>query len=105
MTTLFFAIDVHGSGICWGRFLNVGKFYGVDRIILGGDMTGKGIVPFLHQGGKNYRTTLLEQVFETKDEEKLTDLVKHERSPGYYPFVVIPENIAEFIPENLTTPN
>jgi hypothetical protein len=83
----------------------VGKFYGVDRIILGGDMTGKGIVPFLHQGGKNYRTTLLEQVFETKNEEKLTDLVKRERSHGYCPFLGAPESIAEFISENLTTPN
>ena len=105
MTTLFFATDVHGSDICWNKFLNAGKFYGADKLILGGDMTGKAVVPFVHQGGKNYRITLLEQVFETKDEEKLTDLVKHERSPGYYPFVGTPENIAEFIPENLTTPN
>ena len=52
MTKLFFATDIHGSDICWSKFLNAGKFYGVDVLILGGDMTGKAVVPFIHQGGK-----------------------------------------------------
>ena len=41
MTKLFFATDIHGSDICWNKFLNAGKFYEVDVLILGGDMTGK----------------------------------------------------------------
>ena len=45
MTTIFFATDVHGSEICWKKFINAGKFYEADIIILGGDMTGKAIVP------------------------------------------------------------
>ena len=104
MTTLFFATDVHGSGICWSRFLNQGKFCGADRLILGGDMTGKTVVPFVHQGEKYFRITLLEQVFEIKSEEIVTDLVKRARSPGYFPYDM-PKEIAEFISENLTTPN
>ena len=51
MTTLFFATDVHGSDICWKKFINAAKFYGADIIILGGDMTGKAIVPIIHQQG------------------------------------------------------
>jgi len=51
MTTRFFATDVHGSDICWKKFINAGKFYKADVIILGGDMTGKAIVPIIHQGG------------------------------------------------------
>jgi Icc-related predicted phosphoesterase len=85
VTTLFFATDVHGSDICWSKFLNVGKFYGADRMILGGDITGKAVVPFVHQGGKNYRMTLLEQVF-NKNKENLTNLIKRARSPGYFHF-------------------
>jgi Icc-related predicted phosphoesterase len=42
VTKLFFATDVHGSDICWSKFLNAGKFYEADLLILGGDMTGKG---------------------------------------------------------------
>ena len=50
MTKLFFATDVHGSDICWSKFLNAGKFYEVDVLILGGDMTGKAVVPFMGEG-------------------------------------------------------
>lgn len=42
---IYFATDVHGSEVCFRKFLNAGKFYGVDHLILGGDITGKGIVP------------------------------------------------------------
>ena len=37
MTKLFFATDIHGSDICWSKFLNAGKFYEADVLILGGD--------------------------------------------------------------------
>ena len=95
MTTIFFATDIHGSDICWSKFLNAGKFYGADRMILGGDMTGKAVIPFIHQGGKNYRATLLEQVFEMSNEEELADIQKRVRSRGYYPYLTTPDEIAE----------
>jgi len=95
VTTLFFATDVHGSDICWSKFLNAGKFYGADKMILGGDMTGKAVIPFVHQGGKKYRMTLLEQVFESATEAELADLIKRVRSRGYYPYLTNPDEIAE----------
>ena len=95
MTKLFFATDIHGSDICWSKFLNAGKFYGADVLILGGDMTGKAVVPFIHQGGTNYRVTLLEQLFEITNEEELQDLIKRVRSRGYYPYLTNPDEIAE----------
>jgi hypothetical protein len=54
---LFFATDVHGSEICWKKFVNAGKFYETDVIILGGDMTGKAIVPNIVQGNDKYKET------------------------------------------------
>ena len=35
-----------------------GKFYGADVLILGGDMTGKAIVPIIDQGGGKFRAVL-----------------------------------------------
>jgi Icc-related predicted phosphoesterase len=64
-------------------------------MILGGDMTGKAVIPFVHQGGKKYRMTLLEQVFESATEAELADLVKRVRSRGYYPYLTNPDEIAE----------
>lgn len=95
MTKLFFATDIHGSDICWSKFLNAGKFYGVDVLILGGDMTGKAVVPFIHQGGNNYKVTLLEQEFPITNEDELTDMKKRVRSRGYYPYLTTPDEIAE----------
>lgn len=95
MTTIFFATDIHGSDICWNKFLNAGKFYGADVLILGGDMTGKAIVPIVEQGGGRYQTTLLQQDFVINGPEELADMVKRIRSRGYYPYITNPDEIAE----------
>ncbi len=95
MTKIFFATDIHGSDICWNKFLNAGKFYEADQLILGGDMTGKAVVPIIHQGGANYRVTLLEQVFDITSDTELTDMKKKIRSRGYYPYITNPDEIAE----------
>ena len=95
MTKLFFATDIHGSDICWSKFLNAGKFYGADVLILGGDMTGKAVVPFIHQGGNNYRVTLLEQVYDISTDEEMKDMLKRVRSRGYYPYLTNPDEIDE----------
>ncbi len=95
MTKLFFATDIHGSDICWSKFLNAGKFYEADLLILGGDMTGKAVVPVIHQGGSKYRITLLEQVFDVSTEEELQDMTKRVRSRGYYPYLTSPDEISE----------
>src|SRR4029078_6067128 len=41
---LFFATDVHGSEVCWRKVLNAAGHYHADTLVLGGDMTGKGLV-------------------------------------------------------------
>src|ERR1041384_6827484 len=92
---LFFATDIHGSDICWSKFLNAGKFYEADVLILGGDMTGKALVPVVHQGGSNYKVTLLEQEFAITNEDELKDMVKRIRSRGYYPYMTTPDEISE----------
>jgi len=95
VTKLFFATDIHGSDICWNKFLNAGKFYEADVLILGGDMTGKAVVPFVHQGGENYKVTLLEQDFQITNADELADMKKKVRSRGYYPYMTNPDEITE----------
>ena len=94
VTKLFFATDIHGSDICWSKFLNAGKFYEADVLILGGDMTGKAVIPFIHQGGDHYKVTLLEQEYEISTDEELKEMVKRVRSRGYYPYITNPDELA-----------
>ena len=42
---LYYASDVHGSELCWRKFLGAGRFYGVQALVMGGDLAGKAIVP------------------------------------------------------------
>ncbi len=95
MTTLFFATDVHGSEICWKKFISAAKFYGADVIILGGDMTGKAIVPIIHQGGDTYKAILLEQESLLHGEDAVQEMEKNIKSRGYYPYRTTPDEIAE----------
>lgn len=86
MTTIFFATDVHGSDICWRKFINAGKFYGADVLILGGDMTGKAIVPIIALGNGVHEVTLLEQRFELHSEAEVQEMAGRIKSRGYYPY-------------------
>jgi len=48
---MFFASDIHGSEICWRKFLNAAAFYKADMVVLGGDVTGKVMVPIVAYPG------------------------------------------------------
>jgi len=48
---IYFATDVHGSETCWRKFLNAGAHYKADVLVLGGDMTGKALVPIISHNG------------------------------------------------------
>ncbi|HEX7301008.1 MAG TPA: hypothetical protein VF257_18570 [Solirubrobacteraceae bacterium] len=54
---LFFATDLHASDICFGKFLSAARVYEVDALVLGGDLTGKSLVPLVRDGS-GYREGL-----------------------------------------------
>lgn len=92
---LYFATDVHGSEICWKKFISAGKFYEVDTLILGGDMTGKAIVPIIAQGNNNWKVTLLEQETILEGKEAVDKMVTTIQNRGYYPYVTDPDEVNE----------
>src|SRR4028119_2297329 len=94
-TRVFFATDIHGSETCWKKFLNAGKHYEAKAIILGGDMTGKALVPIVEEGAGRWHATLLEnrRTFETEDEVK--EFENSVRQRGYYPFRATPDEMSE----------
>jgi Icc-related predicted phosphoesterase len=96
MTRIFFATDVHGSEICWKKFLNAGKFYKADILILGGDMTGKALVPIVQLPDGQFKATLLQQEFILKNEDEVKDMERRVGSRGYYPFRTTRAQLAEF---------
>jgi uncharacterized protein len=92
---LFFATDIHGSDTCWRKFLNSGKHYDADVIVLGGDMTGKALIPVVDAGGGRWYATLLENRHDLNGEEQLTKFEDAVTRRGYYPFRTTPEELRE----------
>ncbi|MFU8770823.1 MAG: metallophosphoesterase family protein [Anaerolineales bacterium] len=92
---LFYATDVHGSEICWKKFISGGKFYQVDLLILGGDMTGKAIVPIVSIGNQRYKVTLLDQETILENQDEVDQMVKMIQNRGYYPYITNPDEVAE----------
>src|ERR1700739_1858082 len=92
---IFFATDVHGSEVCWRKFLNSGKHYKADVIILGGDMTGKALGPIIDDGDGRWHATLLENRQELNGEEQVAEFEYAVIRRGYYPFRVTPEELHE----------
>jgi Icc-related predicted phosphoesterase len=48
---LFFATDLHGSTLTFRKFLSAPRFYGAQVLVLGGDLTGKRVVPVVQTEG------------------------------------------------------
>jgi Icc-related predicted phosphoesterase len=82
---IFYASDVHASNRCFKKFLNAGKFYNCDALVLGGDITGKAIVPFVEEAPGEVHVTFLgrRQVLRTEDEVRAVE--QRVGDTGYYP--------------------
>ncbi|MEA2656313.1 MAG: uncharacterized protein QOI23_1678, partial [Chloroflexota bacterium] len=93
MPKIFFATDLHGSEMCWRKFLNAAKFYDADVLICGGDMTGKAIVPIVQENG-GYEVSMA-GVTQTVGPDQVGDVEAQIRRKGYYPLRVTPERLAE----------
>jgi Icc-related predicted phosphoesterase len=92
---IFFATDIHGSEVCWKKFLNSGEHYKADVVILGGDMTGKALVPIIDDGGGHWHATLLENREELDGEEAVQAFEQAVIRRGYYPFRTTPDELSE----------
>jgi Icc-related predicted phosphoesterase len=57
-TTIFFASDLHGSEVCFRKFVNAAAFYKADLLVLGGDISGKIVVPIVEAGNATFRAQL-----------------------------------------------
>lgn len=93
---IFFVTDVHGSNLCYRKYLNALKIYGVDVGILLGDLTGKVLVPLVEKAKGGWETTLMGSHIEVETEEELTKLKKTIETMGYYWVHQTPDEFADF---------
>ncbi len=87
-TRLYFATDVHGSEVCWRKFINSAQHYGADVLILGGDMTGKAVIPIIDEGSEHYYFHMQDIRHDFQGADELAAKTRYIRDHGYYPAVM-----------------
>ena len=92
---IFFATDLHGSNVCFKKFVNAGKFYGASVLILGGDVTGKMMVPIAQQEDDSYLTSFAGKDLRLKAGEEAVALEQQVSDMGFYPKVMSEEEFQE----------
>lgn len=93
VTRVFFATDTHGSNVCFRKFINAGKFYEAQVIILGGDITGKKVIPFVRQSDGSFKINHLDREHVVKEGEQLEAFKRNIIDMGYYPYMTDPEEL------------
>ncbi len=94
MTRIFFTTDVHGSERCFRKFLNAAKAYKADCLILGGDITGKVLVPVVERTDGKYEVTMFgkNEVF---GRDRIEEVRRSLQDAGQYSFVTTSAELKE----------
>src|SRR3989475_6900004 len=81
----FFVTDIHASDRCFRKFLNAARFYDCKVLIMGGDMTGKMLVPVVDHGNRRWSTRVFDRYREFGEAE-LPAIRKLIADAGYYAY-------------------
>jgi uncharacterized protein len=90
---ILFATDVHGSERCFRKFLNAAPLYDIDYLILGGDITGKMMVPVVKQPNGTYDVRYGESSHVGLSESAAAAVKEQIRGFGHYVVTVSPEEL------------
>src|SRR3954452_20193526 len=88
ITRLFYAGDVHGSRVCWKKFVNAAAHYPADALVMGGDLTGKALVPIVRGGDGSYRARVIGEQRLARTAEELDQMQQAISTNGMYPLIV-----------------
>lgn len=83
-TRLFFATDIHGSDWCFRKFVNAAKAYKADVLVLGGDITGKQLVPIVPERSGGWRASEGGAPVRLRNEDERQTLLKRAAMIGAY---------------------
>lgn len=80
---LFFASDIHGSTSCFRKLVNAGAFYRVDAMLMGGDLSGKELVPLVARGS-GWTASYRGAVHELETDTEATEFERRVATFGAY---------------------
>ncbi|MGH6932409.1 MAG: metallophosphoesterase family protein [Dongiaceae bacterium] len=85
---IFFASDLHGSNVCFKKFVNAVQFYGANVLVLGGDMTGKAVMPIAEQPDGSHLAFQAGSTVALNGKQEVDEFIKRTGDQGFYPAVM-----------------
>ena len=87
LTKVLFTCDLHGSNIAYRKFVNAIRLHKANVAIIGGDITGKFLVPFVKLDDDKYRAVVdgKEELLTTSNQ--VDNLIKRVGDKGGYAFI------------------
>lgn len=81
---LYYASDIHGTEVLWRKFLAAGSAYGARILIMGGDLTGKVVVPLVEHGDEVH-VELFRERHVLREPDAVVEMEQRIRANGMYP--------------------
>jgi Icc-related predicted phosphoesterase len=92
---IFYTSDIHGSEVCFRKFIGAGKIYKARLLMLGGDITGKAIIPIVKNKDNTFTLKYLGKTFSFSSDEELNKTINEIRNSGYYIYLCTSEEKEE----------
>lgn len=94
MLRLYYASDIHGSEQLWRKFLGAASFYDANVLVMGGDMSGKRLVPIVETDPGRWEAAVFGKTRRITGQEALARLERTIRYNGFYPYQCDPAEMA-----------
>jgi len=95
LTRILYGSDFHGSEAVFRKFISAAFQYQANALIVGGDVTGKAMVPVVNQGNGVYLGYLFGRREEASTSQELDKLKKTISNVGFYPIVLEKDEAAQ----------
>jgi len=97
-TAIFFVSDIHGSNICFRKFLAMSKLErgSPNVLIVGGDITGKFIIPIIERANESWEAKRADRSVNLRTRTELAEYRKGLADRGGYSWVCDPEQFQSF---------
>jgi uncharacterized protein len=92
---IFFCTDLHGSEVCFRKFLHAGEVYEADVVIMGGDCTGKMVIPVVESDRGLFEVEWVGVTHSLEEGDELIDIERQIANSGLYPVRVTEDQMTE----------
>ena len=85
-TLIYFVSDLHGSSLCFRKFINAARVYKPSVMVLGGDLAGKAIQSIVRGPGGVWECNFVGTPYRVQEGPELEELERLIADHGYYPY-------------------